>query len=154
MNILIFSDTHGNTEDPIEIIRKEPEVNAIIHAGDCEQDAVIIQEAYPNIPVYSVPGNCDILSNSPTDRIIELDSKKILITHGHTYRVKYGLSGITAKAVDGDFDLVVFGHTHISTVEYYGKSIIVNPGSIKGYRKSYAKAIIKNGDIKVSIEEA
>ena len=153
MNILIFSDTHGNTTDPIEIIRQEPVVNAVIHAGDCEADALKIQEKYPNIPVYSVPGNCDILSNSPTDRILELSGKKILITHGHIYRVKYGLSGITAKAVDGNFDLVVFGHTHISTIEYYGKSIIVNPGSIKGYRKTYAKACIENGDIKVSIEE-
>ena len=153
MNILIFSDTHGNTVDPIEIIRKEDTVNAIIHAGDCEADAALIRETFPNIPIYSVPGNCDILSSSPTDRIFELSGKKILVTHGHTYRVKSGLSLITAKAVDGDFDLVVFGHTHISTIEYYGKSIIVNPGSIKGYRKSYAKAQIKNNDIKVSIEE-
>lgn len=76
MKILIFSDTHGNTADPIEIIRTEPEVNAIIHAGDFEKDANIIRNVFPNIPMYSVPGNCDTFSSSPEDLIITLEEKK------------------------------------------------------------------------------
>lgn len=153
MNILIFSDTHGNTEDPIEIIRQESMVNAIIHAGDCEADARVIQEAYPNIPVYSVAGNCDFLSHSPTELSFTLDGKKIFITHGHTYNVKSSLSRILNKAAYEDYDLLVFGHTHKSIIEYTGNAIVVNPGSIKGYPRTYTKAIIENGKLKVSIEE-
>ena len=151
MKILIFSDTHSNTEDPIEIIRKEPEVNAIIHSGDCEKDADIIHQAFPNIPMYSVPGNCDILSSNPDDLIVTLEGKKVLITHGHKYAVKYGLTSLKNKAHYEEFDLVVFGHTHISLIEYFGNTVIVNPGSLKGYKKSYAKAEISDGLIKASI---
>lgn len=151
MKILIFSDTHSNTDDPIDIINQEPEVNAIIHSGDLEADADIIHQKFPNIPLYSVPGNCDILSSNPEDLIITLEDKKVLITHGHKYSVKYGLTSLKNKAYYEEFDLVVFGHTHISLIEYFGKSVIINPGTLKGYNKSYAKAEISNGIIKASI---
>lgn len=153
LNILIFSDTHQNIDDPIEIIHSEPEVNAIIHAGDHESDAIKIHEKFPNIPIFYVPGNCDYLSSSPTDSEITFGGKKIFITHGHAYNVKYGLSQIMNKASYGDYDLLVFGHTHKSLIEYFSGSIIVNPGSMKGYPKTYAKATIENNEIKVSIKE-
>lgn len=153
INILIFSDTHGNVEDPIEVIRQEKSVGAVIHAGDFERDARTIQDAYPNIPVYSVPGNCDILSDSPTELTTVIGGKKIFITHGHTYNVKFGLSRILNKASYEDYDLIVFGHTHKSIIEYAGSAIVVNPGSIKGYTKTYAKAVITNDTLRVSIEE-
>lgn len=153
MNILIFSDTHGNTEDPIEIIRQSPVVNAIIHAGDCEADARTIQNTYPNIPVYSVRGNCDFLSDSPEELSVTIGGKKIFIAHGHTYNVKTGLFRILNKATYKDYDLLVFGHTHKSIIEYTGNAIVVNPGSIKSYPRTYAKAVIENNELKVSIEE-
>lgn len=151
MKILIFSDTHGNSEDAIEVIRKEPEVNAIIHSGDCETDADKIRSTFPNIPIYSVPGNCDISSFSPEDMVISLEGKKVLITHGHKYNVKYGLTSLKNKTLYEEFDMVIFGHTHISMIEYFGKAVIINPGTLKGHNKSYAKAEITNGVIKASI---
>ena len=152
MNILIFSDTHRLNNDAIDVIRHEKEVNAIIHAGDYESDALAIHNEFPNIPIYYVPGNCDYCSSSPTELAITLGGKKIFITHGHTYNVKCGLSQIMNKAAYGDFDLLIFGHTHTSLIEYFSDAIIVNPGSISGYPKTYAKAIIENNEIKVSIE--
>lgn len=151
MNILIFSDTHHNTVDPIEIIRCEEKVDAVIHAGDCEADAQAIFSAYPNIPMYSVAGNCDFMSSLPAERTIILGGKKIFITHGHTYNVKSGLSQILKKAEN--YDLVVFGHTHKSVIEYIGNSIVVNPGSIKGYPRTYARATVENNKLTVSIKE-
>ena len=153
LNILIFSDTHQNTKDPIDVIRSEAEVNAIIHTGDHEADAVLIHEEFPNIPIYYVPGNCDILTSNPKDLEFTLCGKRIFITHGDTYNVKYSLSSIMNKAAYGNYDLVVFGHTHKALIEYYSNSIIVNPGSVKGYPRTYAKATIKNNELKVSIEE-
>lgn len=151
MNILIFSDTHHNIADPIEIIRCEDVVDAVIHAGDCEADAQAIFSAYPNIPMYSVSGNCDFMSSSPIELEITLGGKKIFITHGHTYNVKSGLSRILSKAEN--YDLIVFGHTHKSVIEYVGNAIVVNPGSIKGYPRTYAKAIIEDNKLTVSIKE-
>lgn len=152
MNVLIFSDTHKNAEDAIEIIRQEPEVNAIIHAGDHFSDSEKIHEAFPQIPMYSVPGNCDISPYNPDELIITLESKKIFITHGHKYHVKFDLTSIKNKAYYENFDLVVFGHTHSSEILYYGKSIIINPGALSGHNKTYAKANITKDEIKVTIE--
>ncbi len=152
MKILIFSDTHGNTEDAIEIIKAEPEVNAIIHSGDDERDADVIHQAFPNIPMYSVPGNHDTLSFNPDDLIITLEGKKVLITHGHKYSVEFGLTKLKNKALYEEFDLVIFGHTHNPMVEHFEKSIIVNPGCLKGHNKTYAKAEIRDNSIDVTIQ--
>ena len=57
------------------------------------------------------------------------------------------------KAAYGNYDIIVFGHTHKSIIEYFGGTIIVNPGTAGFYPKTYAKAVIENNELKVSVEQ-
>lgn len=152
--ILIFSDSHGDIDNCMEIIEKTTDVSAIFHAGDCVRDAEDLQAIYPQIPVYFVRGNNDWFSNEPLSRKVIIDGVSIFITHGHEQNVKYEFQFTTLlKSAEAyDPDLVIFGHTHKSVIDYKGKTTIVNPGSIR-YTKTYAEAEIENGKIKTKIIE-
>lgn len=150
--ILIFSDSHGDTDNCIDIIEKTDNVNAIFHAGDCVRDAEDLQSIYPQIPVYFVRGNNDWFSNEPLSRIVTIDGVKIFITHGHEQNVKYEsqLTTLMKSAEEYSPDLIIFGHTHTPVTDYKGKTTLINPGSIR-YTKTYAEAEIENGQFKTKI---
>ena len=54
----------------------------------------------------------------------------MLIAHGHTMHVKYGLLSAQYRAQEMGADILLFGHTHVPLVENDGKLILLNPGSI------------------------
>lgn len=150
--ILIFSDSHGDINRCIDIIRSSDNISAVIHAGDCTSDAEDLSYIYPDIPIYYVKGNNDWFSNAPSHMTVMLDGIRIFITHGHEERVKYesDYRTLKAKAKAANADLAIFGHTHISYISYDGGITAVNPGSIR-FDASYAVAEINNGKINVKI---
>lgn len=150
--ILIFSDTHGYTDPCIEIIRKEPRIDAVIHAGDCTRDAEDLKYIFPDLPVYYVKGNNDFLSDAPSEMTFSVDGVKIFVTHGHEQRVKYELAYHTLRAYASKLspNLVIFGHTHIPYTAYDDNMVTLNPGSIKD-SKTYAVAEIEKGSLKTRI---
>lgn len=150
--ILIFSDTHNYIDPCIQIIKNTKDVKAIIHAGDCADDADDLKYIFPDIPVYNVRGNNDFLSSAPDKKLITISDKKILTVHGHIERVKYDLS-LTALSELGEkyrADLVIFGHTHKPQTEYKNNMIIINPGSVR-FSRTYAIAEFDGDIIKTSI---
>ena len=89
MKAAVFSDTHSNTALMVEAVaRCRPDL--IIHLGDHSRDTAILREKFPEIPLYSVRGNCDISSDAPDTDIVPLGPVKAFICHGHTYGVEYG----------------------------------------------------------------
>lgn len=148
--IYIFSDTHKNINGCIDVITNAGKIDAIIHAGDHADDAYDLHSIFPDIPIYSVRGNCDYFSNEPNDLTVIIDGIKIFITHGHGYNVKNTLSELKAKGRDINADLVVFGHTHRPMVDTDGKMTITNPGS-GGSLGTYAVAKIENGFVRADI---
>ena len=150
--ILIFSDTHGYTDPCIEIINNSPKPYAIIHAGDYTRDAEDLSYIYPDIPLYYVKGNNDMLSRAPSDITIMAEGAKIFVTHGHEQRVKYEptLTTLKARAARVNPSLVIFGHTHSPYTEYWGSAVILNPGSVR-YSKTYAVAEIDKGKVTTKI---
>lgn len=110
----------------------------------------------------AVRGNCDsnaILGDiivKKTDSIT-LMGRRIFLTHGDLYGVKYGLDGIKRLAVDHNADLVLFGHTHSMLEQYVttesGGYYLFNPGSVGGgygIRPSYGVINITDGGILLS----
>lgn len=150
--ILIFSDTHGYTDSCLRVINGADKVDAIIHAGDYTRDAEDLEFIYPNIPVYYVKGNNDLLSRAPAHMTVIIDGARIYITHGHEQRVKYesNYRTLCAAARSANPDLIVFGHTHIPYSGYDGKAIVLNPGSIR-FSRTYAVAEIEKGKVKTQI---
>lgn len=151
MRIIIFSDTHGRIEKCIDVIENAECVDMILHAGDYAEDAERIAEHFPAIPLRYVKGNNDFWTTAPRELEITVDGKKIFLTHGHYYHVKSGLSELKNKAAAGNYDMVVFGHTHQSFMEFSGKSVLLNPGSMGYYDCTYGVAEIENGRIRASI---
>ncbi len=151
--VLIFSDTHGETDRCISVINKY-RADAIIHAGDYTRDAEDLEAIFDNIPVYYVRGNNDIFSTAPSHMTVVIGGARIYITHGHEQRVKYEASYTTLRraAENAKPNLVVFGHTHIPYTSYDGGYTLLNPGSIR-FSGTYAVAEIENGVVKTSILE-
>ncbi len=151
LRILVFSDTHKDTKRCIDVIQNIIGIDMIIHAGDHASDAVYLQKAFPNIPVRFVKGNCDF-GDFPTELIIEADNKKIFLTHGHNYSVKYDYDYATIlnRGKELDCDAIVFGHTHNSLCDIRGKITMLNPGSVC-YGRTYGVIEIENDKLRAAI---
>lgn len=152
MKILVFSDTHGNFRDMNEAITKHRDCEIIVHCGDGQEQAEDIKLAYPDKMVINVRGNCDWCSQLDTTQYFSLFNKKIMVTHGHCYNVKYTLDNLIAQAKKEHCDIVCFGHTHKATNEYIDGIYVFNPGSCARYIGSYGIIdITPKGDILTNI---
>lgn len=144
MKILVFSDSHGNVDNMMRAVERE-KPDRIFHLGDGWTDAEQLQAMFPAIPLEQVPGNCDFRMAEPAVKLVELGGKRIILCHGHTYRVKTGLMDAGYAAREQKADLLLFGHTHFATQEWAGDSLLVNPGSI-GYWGSPSYAVVRIED--------
>ena len=151
MRILVFSDTHKDTQSCIKTIKRLVGIDMILHAGDHASDAMELAKLFPNIPVHYVSGNCDF-SSAPSDLIIEADGKRIFLTHGHGYGVKSEANYTTLReyALKKECDCAVFGHTHQGFNDSLGKVVLLNPGSVK-YGQTFGVIEIEGGRLKTAI---
>lgn len=130
-------------------------MDLIIHLGDNVEDVREIKKFYHG-RVINVRGNCDFTLDVPNERVENVEDKKFLITHGNRYDVKYGLSRLRYRALEERADVVLFGHTHVSEIDYEDGIYFVNPGSPSLPRngiKSIAVININNKIIKPDIIE-
>lgn len=141
MRYIIFSDSHSAVAPMIKAVKLNLEsgLNGIIFLGDKVKDTKALKEAFPELPIYPVMGNCDFDLDSgesiPTERIIVAEGVRILAEHGHMHFVKGDLSDALKFAEDNRADVYLFGHTHERFERYYpdkGKRGLwaFNPGSI------------------------
>lgn len=152
MKILVISDTHGKTDNVIEILNKVKDIDRIIHLGDYEKDAEYIQYAQEQ-PVDYISGNCDYGTLTPNEKTIILGPFRLFLTHGHLYRVKENYDLIRKIAKEKQSQIVLFGHTHVPYIEVSEQLSIMNPGSLSeprsGQPRSYG--ILQLGDDKLPI---
>jgi len=145
---LILSDTHGDLYSIRAVINRHSEIQSIIHLGDYCKDASIIKSDYPELNIVTVAGNCDFVLGVPDDQVLEVEGKRIYITHGHSFGVKNGTSRLEKKAVIEKFDAVLFGHTHEPLLKRVSSIFLLNPGSL-GYPRNGSKpsyAIMEVGE--------
>lgn len=143
MKILVLSDSHSSMHYMIkcaDAVRPD----AIIHLGDYFDDGETLCQAYPGIPFYQVPGNCDCFRCSPgipQIRIEEIFGVKLYITHGHRHDVKQTLSRLLQDAKGCGVQAVLYGHTHVADCRRDDSGMwILNPGSC-GYAERSAGLI-------------
>ncbi len=155
MRILLVSDTHGRSDELIEAV-KDQEFDRLFHLGDYVEDGEYIAQSL-GLPATIVRGNGDFDPAYKDDEILEIKGKRILLTHGHLYNIRQGLTSLYYKALEEDLDLVVFGHSHIPVNIREGKTIIMNPGSpsfprldpgklVDGSRRRFTYGIIDRGE--------
>ncbi len=129
MRILIFSDTHGRTDGMDRALSAISGVDAVLHAGDVSRDIGYLQDVY-ELPIYGVRGNNDFIDEFPLLQTVELGGHRILLTHGHTLRVKQSYDRLIEEAVQQSADIAVFGHTHVSFCGYERGVLLLNPGTM------------------------
>ncbi len=145
MKILVLSDSHGNVSNMVRAVEREcPRM--LVHLGDCWRDGERLHDAFPDLPFYQVPGNCDCRPGEPAERLLFVEDKRILLCHGHTYGVKQSLLAAGYAAEEQRLDAFLFGHTHKPLVDRRGNTFFLNPGSIGDYfHPCYGILTVENG---------
>lgn len=157
MKILVLSDTHGHTSKAEKAIKANREVDLIIHLGDYFRDAQKLSATFPEIPIEYIYGNSDFMieNNVPAEKIIEVCGKRIFLTHGHRYSVKWDYERLISKAQEQNADILLFGHTHIPELIVNDRFYLLNPGSTSDPRadsdESYAIIEIDNDHVNPKI---
>ena len=129
MKILVVSDTHGNYPQLIKSIELAGNVDMFIHLGDGSED-ICMASGILEVPVTAIMGNCDHSGNMPRELMLELEGKKLLLTHGDAYWVKKGLHKLEKHGQELGVDAVIYGHTHKAGVEMRSGITFINPGTL------------------------
>ena len=151
MRILVFSDSHKQIDACAMVIERIMGVDMVLHAGDHASDCMELEKMFPDIEFKYVAGNCDF-AVAPSEMTVDAEGKRIFLTHGHGYAVKYDYDyrTIIDKGASENADLVVFGHTHVPVCDFSKTPPILNPGSIK-HSGTYGVIEIEEGKLKACI---
>lgn len=114
----VLSDTHGKLREEVAEILRECDV--ILHAGDINTPKVM-ESLQAIAPLYIVRGNAD---KEWAEEIPETLSEEICGLQVFMVHNKKQIPKDT-----GDYDLVVFGHSHKYEERKEGNCLYLNPGS-------------------------
>lgn len=141
MKLLITSDVHGDFDGLKEVIEKHKDIDYHINAGDM----CIDPKRYERYHIITVKGNNDFGVDLPWYRVLDLEGLKILLTHGHMEFVKFGFDRLKLKTKLMEASIVIFGHTHERYLMVENNMMLINPGALGDYHRSYA--IYENGEV-------
>lgn len=132
MKILVLSDSHSALSfmrSCIESVKPD----RMVHLGDYYDDACVMAEEYPDIPLVQVPGNCDRYRCPPFVQEVvstKIDGIPFFLTHGHRHMVKQRLDMLLRDARKCNAAAALYGHTHIADCHQEEDGLwVLNPGS-------------------------
>ena len=139
IRIGVIADTHGLFDPAVR--RHFKGVDHILHAGDIG-DRSVIEQLEQIAPVTAVSGNVDDDEQSgfPSEAVIELAGRRIAIRHILYEGGKLTKDG-RAFIEREQPDVCIFGHTHRPKVEWFGKTLLFNPGSAGPRRFNLPRAV-------------
>jgi len=147
MKIGIISDSHDHIEEThkaIDFLNKN-NVDVLVHCGDFCAPFMMKELKKFNGEIHCVFGNTDDRFTTPklAEELeinfhgdlaeIEIDNKKIAVNH-------FPIIG-QALAQSQIYDVVFHGHAHGKLKEEHGKTLLVNPGEIMGWKGDKTFAI-------------
>ncbi len=127
IRIGVIADTQGLFDPAIR--RHFRGVDHILHAGDIG-DRAVIEQLEQIAPVTAVSGSIDYDGQCefPSETVIDLAGRRITIRH-----ILYEGGKLTKDGrafLDRERpDICVFGHTHQPKAEWFGDTLLFNPGS-------------------------
>ena len=155
MKIGILSDTHNhqpNTRAALDVLRAQG-ITRLIHCGDVTSGPTV--EVFAGWDVTFVFGNMDLdrdelgvairgigCSAPQYSREIELDGRRMAVTHGHDHTLLYRL------IMSGKYSYVCHGHTHQRRNEFISAYSVqvINPGALGGNRPEARSVCILDTD--------
>jgi uncharacterized protein len=151
--LLVLADTHGSKAVIDCVLIKAKQIDAVAHLGDYVRDARYIREK--GYTVYSVKGNCDYGDDAEAETLLQLGGKRLFLTHGHAYGVKYGCDRLICRAMELEAHAALFGHTHIACNQYESGILLLNPGSAaepRAKKPSFAILEISEGALRADLK--
>lgn len=142
LKIVVFSDSHGNVENMEAVVRRE-DPYLVLHLGDLCRDFEELQRRFPGRTMQNVCGNCDGFTETPDQRVLRVENRRILMMHGHRYRVKEDYGSAVWAAREQGADILLFGHTHVPYCQEVDGLWVMNPGSCRGYGASYGVILLE-----------
>jgi putative phosphoesterase len=149
MKVLIISDLHNNLRhlDLVALDIKDKNIELVIFCGDFDAPFSLRGFLQFNCPIKAVLGNADPditkywwikdsvkvligldIEISPRMMDLKLEDKRIAIFHNDD---EY----LTKSLIEGElYDLLCIGQTHEPKIEKNGKTLVVNPGSLVGWK--------------------
>lgn len=136
MKVGIITDTHDLHDvltKAVEVFT-EHNVDCILHAGDITTpSSAHALASIDHVKFIAVFGNCD-LDKSSLEAVLRgrygeihkgtykgsIADKKLLMAHEPR--------NLGDMPITGDFDLIVYGHTHVQDIHRQGNTLIINPG--------------------------
>jgi len=128
----LISDTHIPVRAksiPKEVFKIFENVDFIVHAGDLVELSVI-DELEQLAPVLAVCGNMDgpeIRGKLPRLNSVKIFDWKIGVMHDPG--ALFGMGKMREIVEQNGFDVLVYGHTHNSSIKWEGEILFINPGS-------------------------
>ena len=148
MKIGLIADTHdniGNIEKSVKVF-KESKTSMILHAGDYVSPEAI--RVFHGVKLVGVFGNNDVDKSRIRDAFneiggqiegdfyeFEIDDMIFAVYHGTQQERRNSL------IQSGKYDVVVCGHTHRILNSRVGKTLVLNPGTAKGWFLGYMATI-------------
>ena len=142
MKVLVLSDTHvRRLEDiPAGILKAVPQVDLVVHCGDFVRPEVLEglrRLARRFVGVYGNTDPREVRQELPAQKVLELDGKKLAITHPAYGGPPFGLEEELVQEFPG-VDGILFGHTHEPQKAWQGQVLLFNPG--QAYNSFHAPA--------------
>jgi len=137
LSIAILSDTHGKLNEDVEKVASGSDI--ILHAGDIVGGQILHGLQSAGRPVIAVRGNndtvrqwcgafTDTLQSLPDIVHIELPGGRLTMEHGHRIRdTRHYHARLRMKHPQAK--MIVYGHTHVETIDRECEPWIVNPGA-------------------------
>ena len=148
MKIGLIADTHDNIENiekAVEVF-KENRTDLVIHAGDYVTPGAI--RYFRGLKLVGVFGNNDFDISGIRDAFsdiggqikgdfyeFEIDDLIFAVYHGTRHERRDFL------VQSGKYDVIVCGHTHRSLTSKIGKTLVLNPGTAKGWFFGYKATV-------------
>lgn len=130
MKLVVFSDVHGKKELLERVLNFNPDADYLISLGDNELPNSYIEKKN----IITVKGNYPFDSGKHFEQVLYIEEFKVFMTHGHKYGVRRGIDQLQEEALINDYDICLFGHTHIAYSKQIDNVFYMNPGSVSRSR--------------------
>lgn len=156
MKALVFSDSHGNFDRMEKAVSENiGGASLFIFCGDGQANAENIGYEF-GIKTVIVGGNCDLYTELPDYKVIELEGHRVFVTHGARLGVKCCIDDAVCEAKKYGCDILLFGHTHVPFLGEKDGVTVMNPGSIgrpRAGKPSYGILTIEGNEVKTETFE-
>ncbi|HEB02645.1 MAG TPA: metallophosphoesterase [Nitrospirae bacterium] len=156
MLVGIMSDSHDDMQRlaaGVDFFNSK-KVSQVVHAGDLISPFTFEALGKLDCPFSAIFGNNDgdrlLLHHKsdgtvqPQPMLLALEDRKAIVVHEPT--------SVEALAKSGEFDIVIYGHTHTAVVKKVGETLVINPGKVARLHKGQSTlALLDTEKLEVEI---